>query len=218
MNKRTKYIIGAIVAVVLIGGVFFLSGKDDDNRMGRADTNLQRYLEEQEDIMEDMMEEMEDIPETGDANLDFLYGMVPHHKSAIEMSESLLKYGGDNEEVKKAAEKIIEDQRLENEEMNKMIEEFKNNPKIDEEKEKAYLEEYEDMLDGHMSHNTNKGDTVDEAFLEGMIMHHEMAVEMSEAILRYTDNEMIKTMAEGIVEKQNTEISEMKEMLSALKD
>ncbi len=41
--------------------------------------------------MNKMQEGMDKVQDTGNATLDFLYGMIPHHESAVEMSKKLFK-------------------------------------------------------------------------------------------------------------------------------
>ena len=49
---------------------------------------------------------------SGDADLDFLRGMIPHHQGAIDMAEIELRYGKD-ERLRRLAQGIIVEQRQE---------------------------------------------------------------------------------------------------------
>jgi len=53
----------------------------------------------------------------------------------------------------------------------------------------------------------------DKEFLKGMIEHHSMAVFMSEEILKKTDDYHIAKLAKNIIQTQNDELKEMKELL-----
>ena len=76
------------------------------------------------ETMEKMETDMKGITKTGNADKDFLLMMIPHHKSAITMSEDELSHGK-NLEIKKIAQKIMEDQTKEIKEFETLLSKIK---------------------------------------------------------------------------------------------
>jgi len=59
-----------------------------------------------------MMQDMDAAPMTGNADVDFMAMMIPHHEGAVEMARLVLIHGNDPL-VRKLAEEIIAGQQVE---------------------------------------------------------------------------------------------------------
>ncbi|MCF7917735.1 DUF305 domain-containing protein [Candidatus Gracilibacteria bacterium] len=75
--------------------------------MPSADPSSKAFFEANMKMHKDM-----NISFSGDADIDFVTGMIPHHQGAIDMAQIVLKYGK-NEEIKTLAQNIIKAQQEE---------------------------------------------------------------------------------------------------------
>ena len=65
----------------------------------------------------------------------------------------------------------------------------------------------------HMKHM----ETTDKSYLEHMIPHHQVAIDMSYRLLKHTQNDFMKGLCYDIIREQQYEILKMNEMLKNFK-
>ena len=138
--------------------------------------------------------------------------MIPHHQQAVDMSDLALK--------KSTNPKILDlAQRIKSAQSSEIIQ------------MQSWLggEEANSMMTDHSGHSmggmltkeefskleSSSGVTFDTLFLEGMIVHHEDAIDMAQMIKDTTTQE-VNTFGLNVVEVQSAEIREMKEILESL--
>ena len=76
---------------------------------------------------------------------------------------------------------------------------------------KAYEAAMAVMMNGMMTPLTGKPDL---DFVQGMIPHHQGAIDMAKIVLLYGKNPEVRTLAEGVVKAQESEITFMKDWLA----
>ena len=115
-------------AAVLISGLIIGSAagvaQQNHNHAGHgAQADTRPSSAEYAKAMEIMHRDM-DIKYTGNADADFVRGMIPHHEGAVAMAKIVLKYGKDPE-IRKLAEDVVKAQEAEIAMMKKWLEKNK---------------------------------------------------------------------------------------------
>ena len=192
IDKKTGTLLGVIVVLVL-ALVFFFAGN----------TNMSMN----HDGHGSMMSDEEAIGAYSDDELMFASMMIPHHEQAVTMSELALE-NTTNQDVIALATAIRDAQGPEIKQMQSWLDQS----------------DYSGTHAGHMDMGgmlsdeelaklaIAKGASFDRLFLEGMIAHHEGAIEMASMIKDSTKAE-VKTLYENIVTSQGAEIEAMKALL-----
>ena len=151
-----------------------------------------------------------------DADVMFATMMISHHEQAIEMSDMLLAKDDVDGEVRKLAEGIKAAQDPEIEQMQEWLDSWGVEPD-------GGHSDHEGHGDGMMSDDdvsalqSASGPAASKLFLEQMIVHHEGAVEMAQSEVVEGQNADAVILAQRIVNAQNGEIQQMRDMLDGLK-
>ena len=125
--------------------------------------------------------------------------MIPHHQEAVDTSR-LVAQSTTDERVRDLANRIISAQEQEIAMMQGWLALWYP--------QSTYESMYQPMM-GDLVHATNR----DEAYLRGMIAHHEAAITMAEQVLTLQPREEVATLARNIIATQQAEIAEIEVLL-----
>ena len=145
----------------------------------------------------------------------FLQGMVPHHRSAVSMAE-VARTEAQTEFVKDLASDITRTQTEEIAEMEQVHRRLFDSPLESDMGAHSALglsaqEAGMDHMDGAGMIRGRK--PFDRAFVQEMVLHHEGATRMAEAVLAETEDPQLRRLAESIIAAQKREIAEMDDFL-----
>ena len=213
MNTKTIIAV-ALVALIGAAGYAFKQTavsadmpKMDHSAMVMADgmDSTKGYQTVMAEMMKGMMQ-----PMTGKPELDFVQGMLPHHQGAIDMAKVVLKFGKDPE-IKNLAENVIKAQEGEIAVMKDWL--AKSSPAAFApvpDSAKANEQAMSTMMQNISA--TYSGDA-DVDFVNGMIPHHQGAIDMAKVAQQYVKDTLLLKLAGDVVGAQEGEITFMKEWL-----
>jgi uncharacterized protein (DUF305 family) len=191
-----------------------------------ARTSEDAFRATNDSAMNKMMAGMTVKP-TGDIDHDFVAMMVPHHQGAIDMAQAELLYGH-NQKLLRICQEIVVEQLQEIAAMRLAIGEpaspswIIDAPKTPVKaaapaaasgliEEQPYLHQTATAMDKMMANMSVKPTgNVDRDFVAMMVPHHQGAIDMAEAELRYGRNQKLKTIAQEIIVNQMQEITLMR--------
>jgi uncharacterized protein (DUF305 family) len=191
-----------------------------------AQVSERAFLDTDEAAMNKMMAAMA-IKPTGKTDQDFVAMMVPHHQGAIDMAQAELLYGR-NQKLLRISQEIVVEQLQEIAAMRLAIGEPASPTWVINKSQKPAestipasasdlagegpcLHETDAAMEKMMADMSVKptGD-VDRDFVAMMVPHHQGAIDMAKAELRYGSNEQLKTIAQEIIVDQVQEITLMR--------
>lgn len=196
---NNKYKIAGITAVALAGAVSLagctinIGGQDSNGMMNGS-----------------MMGNNKSSSGFSGTDIMFAQMMIPHHQQAVDMS-TLAETHTTNPEILALAKQIKDAQAPEIKQMTDWIE-----------SSGAGMDMGHDMGMGGMlteeqmaALENARGAAFDKLYLEGMIGHHQGALQMAKMI-ENSDNAEAKQLAANIMKSQSAEIDKMKQMLEGM--
>ncbi|CAB4339760.1 unannotated protein [freshwater metagenome] len=182
-------LIAALIIGIFVGGLFNHGGDEHEGGSHQSSNSESRFSDD--DVM-------------------FAQMMIPHHEQAIVMSDLALNISA-NPEILALATAIRSAQAPEIVQMKSWIDGDDSDSHAG----------HGMSMDGMLTESeietlrNSTGATFDRLFIEGMIGHHEGAIEMVE-IIDGSKNSEVKELAANIVSSQSAEITAMKELLTRL--
>jgi uncharacterized protein (DUF305 family) len=190
------------------------------------------FIDENNTAMAKMMAGMT-IKPTGNVDHDFVAMMIPHHQGAIDMAEAELRYGH-NQQLLRISQEIVVEQLQEIAAMRIAIGEKvppyeaalaasvpgaaapvapvpRTTATLSVTAEAPFLEENDADMTRMMADMTIKPTgEIDRDFVAMMVPHHQGAIAMAEAELRYGHNALLRRIAQEIIVDQMQEIALMR--------
>jgi uncharacterized protein (DUF305 family) len=160
-----------------------------------------------------------------DADVEFMTGMIPHHAQAVIMAGWAPTHGA-RHDVAVLCERIVVGQRDEIHLMQAWLRD-RGLPVPDEHSTRMHMKmaggmEHDMLMPGMLSDeemaalDKSRGPEFDRLFLEGMIRHHQGAIDMVEVLNKSyggAQDETVFKFSNDVFADQNIEIDRMKQML-----
>lgn len=157
-----------------------------------------------------MMSDNQNASGFSSSDIMFAQMMIPHHQQAVDMS-TLAETRTTNPEILALAKQIKDAQAPEIAQMTTWIEDSNSSMHMGHDMGMDGMLSAEEMT----ALENAQGADFDKLYLQGMIAHHEGALQMTHMISD-SDNAEAKKLAENIVTSQTAEIAQMKKMLEAM--
>lgn len=215
-SRRRAAALGAAAALSLV----LAACADDTTSAPEAEPAMTQSMDSGSNPAPTSPEEVEGS--FNDADVSFAQGMLPHHRQAVEMAE-MAQGRTDTPEVLQLAEEIAAAQGPEIQTMTAFLEAWGAEVPAEgmdmgsemEGMDHGGMEGMAGMMSAEDMAELESaiGETFDRMFLEGMVVHHEGAVEMAQQELDSGENPSALTLAQEIVDAQESEISRMQDLL-----
>ncbi|QQR54548.1 DUF305 domain-containing protein [Candidatus Peregrinibacteria bacterium] len=197
-------LLSSVLAASLLLAACETESRDDDRMMDNDSSMMDHGDEDMDHMMGNGMMMDDDMMGMMIRNdEDFLSMMIPHHQEAIDTAKVILEKS-ENAELKALAQAIVDAQTAEITQMEDWGKEWFGT-------EFKASDDYEEMMPDL---SVLEGEELDQAFIEGMIEHHQMAIMMAMRLQMITERQELKDMADAIIDAQSAEIDMMEGWLN----
>jgi uncharacterized protein (DUF305 family) len=150
-----------------------------------------------------------------DFDIAYMSMMIEHHRGAVMMAQQVLRVSQD-ERIRGAARDII---RVQNQEITQLTGWLRSWYGVSPSQRYMTMmgQGMTPMMDSSMPGMMGGQRSADRAFLEGMILHHQDAVDMSELCLRKAARSELTRFCQGVIDVQTREIAQFRAWLKTLK-
>lgn len=194
--KRTLLLLGLATLLVLLAVAAGLPGQGAETAAGEGSNTVLHAADADHGATDDHAVASE---------LEFIAGMVPHHQEAVDSATALLALS-ERPEIRALAEDVVRAQTAEIERLQGWLAAFYS--------EAPAYQGYVSMM---RSADGMSAEEAEVAFMEDMIVHHQMALAMAEAYLALEAPRRaeVEALARDVVSTQSTEIESMQAWLAA---
>lgn len=205
-----KSIIKNIILYLIIINIVFLN-----TGLEVIDASADYEYKISQQSLDEFKNKMLNMPMIGDVTIDFLQESIFYSETIKNVSNEFIKVTN-NEDIKTLAEEIIREQDDDVRSMKSILDECKNNIIENKDKEISYVEIYERILNDafqKISETYNKDLTIEEIYLNTMLVCYEGDLKMETTVLRYINNEKLKEETKNEIEKENKQVMRIKKKL-----
>lgn len=205
-----KSIIKNIILYLIIINIVFLN-----TGLEVIDASADYEYKISQQSLDEFKNNMLNMPMIGDVTIDFLQESIFYSETIKNVSNEFIKVTN-NEDIKTLAEEIIREQDDDVRSMKSILDECKNNIIENKDKEISYVEIYERILNDafqKISETYNKDLTIEEIYLNTMLVCYEGDLKMETTVLRYINNEKLKEETKNEIEKENKQVMRIKKKL-----
>ena len=217
---RARYLLGGLVLAVLlvaVGGIGFVVGQIT-HATDESGTGFSTSGDDAHSMLGSMMnggtmmdsQMMGSFDDEKPFDLQFIDQMIPHHEGALMSSEHMIS-NSKRPEMRQLYENIQKSQSEQIEQMQEWRKEWypdagQPSGMMGEEQTGSMMGN--GMMDGSMQ-GMMGGNALDTMFLNMMIPHHQMAVDMSDEALSKAEHPELRELAQEIRDEQSSEIKLM---------